>query len=357
ESVVSRGKDIDKELPGHDTSSCTQFEEIRTGESMNNIGIYVELKDAKIKKASFEILSLVNSYNNKDSSLIVTTIVAASNVDHFVDQLSEYGANEIVHIPGLEEKPYNAHLYAKCLAEIVRTNNISTFIGSHTIQGCDLLPRVAAELKAPMATDCISIDIENSKAKRPMYGGKIIAEVVLKGNCRVYSLRPNSITLRKAENRTSPLVKAFNAVEIPLLTRVREVLKSATKEIDLTEADIIISGGRGMKSKENFALLEDFAREFSAAIGASRAAVDSGYAKQSMQVGQTGKTVSPKVYIACGISGAIQHFAGMKTSKVIIAINRDVNAPIFKKADYGIVGDLFQIIPILKRELLNISKQ
>jgi electron transfer flavoprotein alpha subunit len=229
---------------------------------------------------------------------------------------------------------------------------ITDFIACHSAQGKDLIPRLAAKLKAPLVSDCIAVDLSCGRAKKPVFAGKAWCEYQMTGTPRLYTIRPNVIPVETAAAAAPTAVTAAAPAAVPVRTRILEVVRSGDgQKIDLTEAEIIVSGGRAMKAKENFAVLHDLAGVLHAAVGASRAAVDAGFATTDMQVGQTGKVVNPKLYIACGISGAIQHFVGMKTAKVIVAINKDPEAPIFKKADYGIVGDLFQIVPLLKEEL------
>jgi electron transfer flavoprotein alpha subunit len=189
------------------------------------------------------------------------------------------------------------------------------------------------------------------KVIQMVYAGKLISTFKLSGEFRIITIRPNVFPVKEKGSDSQPEVIEAGIVKIEEKSKIIDVIKSETKKIDLTEAEIIISGGRGMKAKENFKILQEVAEVLNAGVGASRAAVDSDYATPDMQVGQTGKVVNPKLYIACGISGAIQHFVGMKTSKFIVAINKDPEAPIFKKADYGIVADLFKAVPLLKEEL------
>ncbi len=313
---------------------------------MSSLGVYIELKDGKVKKTALELLTLAHQAGRE-----AVVVLFANDPGACTDDLAVYGAAKIVHVTGLNGQQPSPETLADSLAKVITDERLGDFIAAHSAAGKDLLPRVAARLEAPLASDCTGVDFDTATATRPMYAGKVIAQVKLTGPNRLYTLRPNTITPEPAAQASSPQVQAVAAEVGADLSAVKEVVKGVAGRIDLTEAEIIISGGRGMKSKENFALLEQAADVLGAAVGASRAAVDAEYATQDMQVGQTGKTVNPVLYIACGISGAIQHFAGMKTAKVIVAINKDPEAPIFAKADFGIVGDLFEVLPVLTEEL------
>jgi electron transfer flavoprotein alpha subunit len=217
--------------------------------------------------------------------------------------------------------------------------------------GKDVAPRLAARLDAAFASDCVELSADGGKfsVQRPVYGGKAFTRIALNALPAVVSLRPNSFPVAApGEGKAETVVVPVEAADTK--AKVVEVIAGQSARPDLTEAERIVSGGRAMKAAENFKLLEELADAIGATVGASRAAVDSGFAVQSMQVGQTGKTVNPKLYIACGISGAIQHVAGMRTAKVIVAINKDPEAPIFQKADYGIVADLFEAVPAMTAE-------
>jgi electron transfer flavoprotein alpha subunit len=316
---------------------------------MGNLGIYIELKDGSVKNTNLELLTLAHKANQD-----ATAVIFAGDAAKHADALKEYGVKQVINVSGIES--YNPENYADQLAKIIQENSLANFIATHSAQGKDLLPRVAAKLEAPLATDCIGVDFANDTAVKPVYAGKAISHIKLSGECKLYTVRPNTVTVEKAKESTSPEVKSISGASADTLATIKEVVKSVSKKIDLTEAQIIVSGGRGIKSKDNFKIIEEMAQALGAAVGASRAAVDSGYASQDMQVGQTGKTVNPVLYIACGISGAIQHFAGMKTSRIIVAVNKDPEAPIFKKADYGIVGDLFKVVPLLTEELKKVVK-
>jgi electron transfer flavoprotein alpha subunit len=253
--------------------------------------------------------------------------------------------------PALE--PYTTDAHAAAVAKAVKENDPSILLLGASTQGKDLSARLVGKLATGMATDCTDVKIADGKllAIRPMYAGKCFGEVVVTGAPQMASLRPNVFTI--VENAKAGTVVKFDPAldAAQLKTKVLEVQKEAAGKIDVSEANIIVSGGRGMKGPEGYAILEELAKLLSAAVGASRAAVDAGWRPQSDQVGQTGKVVSPNLYIACGISGAIQHLAGMSSSKYIVAINKDADAPIFQRADYGIVDDLFKVVPALTVEV------
>jgi len=241
------------------------------------------------------------------------------------------------------------------IADIIDKENPCVVILGASTQGKDLSPRIAARINAPLAMDCVAVQVENSNlvVTRPMYGGKILADVVLDGNPQIAAIRPNSMSIVKTAGAGS-VEKLDVDVGKTDLTFIEKKLE--TGKVELTEADVIVSGGRGMGGSD-FSVIEELADLLEGAVGASRSAVDEGWRSLSDQVGQTGKVVSPNLYIACGISGAIQHLAGMSSSKVILAINKDPDAPIFSKADYGIIGDLFEIVPLIIDETKKIKER
>ncbi len=311
---------------------------------MANIGVYIELKGDKFKKSNKEALSLA-----KKSGKDVYAVIFSNNPGQYSEEFK--GVTKIIQVKD-DNLTFQPDLYADTLAKIVTEFNLNDFIGAHTPQGKELLPRVAAKIKnASLVTDCIEIDLENGSVTKPVYAGKLLSTYVVEDDFRMFTIRPNVFLVEEGGSDAEGEIVTFEPVKNEAKTKIVEVIKSASKKIDLQEAEIIVSGGRGMKAKENFVILEELAEVLNAGVGASRAAVDSEYATPDMQVGQTGKVVNPNLYIAFGISGAIQHFVGMKTSKVIVAINKDPEAPLFKKADYGIVGDLFKVVPLLKEEL------
>jgi electron transfer flavoprotein alpha subunit len=248
---------------------------------------------------------------------------------------------------GLAFSPY---LKAKALAGAMKNFKITALFGLSSATGRDVLARVAAFLDAPLALDCVGVNLAESTVIKSHFSGKTFATIKLTGDYFICGIRPNAIEPRAEPCDAEVMTYQSSAKDTGRLG-VREVKQGKAGIVDLTEADIIITGGRPMGSAENYKVLEACAYVLGAGVGASRAAVDAGYAPHAMQVGQTGKTVSPKLYIACGLSGSIQHFAGMKTSKVIVAVNTDKDAPIFNKSDYGIVGDLFEVVPVLTEVL------
>lgn len=321
---------------------------------MAGILVIAEHKDGKIKKVTFEILSTLQDIA-KNLGVNLDAALIGDNVSGLADELAQYGAQKVYVAEDPKLKDYNTELYTAAAAKIVETAKPSFIFSGATIAGKDLIPRLAARLKTGLLSDCTGIELSADKkivARRFVYSGKAIIEAVANGETQIFTIRPNVFSVKEGDaTKKAEVVKVDAGIAgITPKARIREIIKGQSERPDLTEAAIIVSGGRGMKAKENFKILEELADVLGAAVGASRAAVDSGYADPSQQVGQTGKTVNPNLYIACGISGAIQHLAGMRTSKVIVAINKDPEAPIFKVADYGIVGDLFQVVPELTKE-------
>ena len=310
---------------------------------MANIGLYIELKEGTFKKSNRELLSLA-----RKSGQSVHAVIFCTDLQPYLPELR--GIQTVIQITG-SDLTYQPDSFAQTLADIIAEFKLAVFCGIFSAQGKDLFPRLAAKAKASLVNDCLAVDINKRRAVKPVYSGKLLAEYQIDDERALFTIRPNVIVVEESPAANPPEVKSFQISTNAVKTNIVRVVKSTAKKIDLTEAEAIVSGGRAMKNKENFAILEDLAAVLKAGVGASRAAVDAEYASADMQVGQTGKVVNPKLYIACGISGAIQHFVGMKTSKIIVAINKDPEAPIFNKADYGIVGDLFTIVPLLKEEL------
>jgi electron transfer flavoprotein alpha subunit len=312
---------------------------------MANIGVYIEIKENTFKKSNKEALGVAQR-SGKD---VYAVIFSNQNpLEAYADELK--GISSVIWVKG-DDLTYDPNIYSTTLAKIITDHNLTDFVGICSAQGKDLFPRVAAKIEnASLLNDCVDVDWEKNLFTKPVYAGKLLSNYTIEDEFRLLTLRPN-VFQPEDSGSVVPEPIDYQTVQTESKSKIVEIIKSASKKIDLQEAEVIVSGGRGMKSKENFAVLEELASLLNAGIGASRAAVDSEYASHDMQVGQTGKVVNPKLYIACGISGAIQHFVGMKTSKVIVAINKDPEAPIFKKADYGIVGDLFKIVPLLTEEL------
>ena len=313
---------------------------------MEKIGIFIETKDKEIKKAVFGVITGV-----RREGFELYAFVLDGNAGSYKDGLQEYGINKVVDLSA--DSPtaeYDPEVYAGAMVDVCKARGITIIAGLNSAIGKDILPRLAAELDAACIMDAVSVNVADKTVVKSNYSGKTIAKVKLSGEYFVLGIRPNAIMAEPAPV-TAEVITHKAPVKNEGRLVIKEIKASASKGVDLTEAEIIISGGRAMGSNDNYKLLYECAEVLGAAVGASRASVDAGYAPQSMQVGQTGKTVSPKLYIACGISGAIQHLAGMKTAKVIVAINKDAEAPIFGKCDYGIVGDLFKIVPELTEAL------
>lgn len=314
----------------------------------------LEQRNGNFRKISYEILSEARRLADKLGG-DVAALIFGENIDSLANEVAPYGADTVFLADDPIFATYSPDASSKTTAQLIKKIAPKIVLFGATATGKDLSPRVAAALDVGLATDCIALEISDGEifARRPMYAGKVIAEVKFKDSPALASLRANVFPVETKDGASQVNVEK---AEVPvskdgLKAVVKEIIARSGGKLDVSEATIIVSGGRGMKGPENFKILEDLADVLGAAVGASRAAVDAGWRPHSDQVGQTGKTVSPNLYIACGISGAIQHLAGMSSSKCIVAINKDPDAPIFQKADYGIVGDLFDVVPRLTEEL------
>ena len=279
----------------------------------------------------------------------LTALVLGADVENISKELKPYGPDRIVvaDSPALVE--FLTDAYTNVIYDVIRKETPDVIILGASTQGKDVSARLSARLNAPLAMDCVKIRFEDNRlmATRYMYGGKILADVALKGTPKILAIRPNALDIALADG-----AGALENFDVDTGTTALQFIDKRldTHKKEITEADTVVSGGRGMGSAD-FTVIEALAELLEGAVGASRSAVDEGWRPSSDQVGQTGKVVSPNLYIACGISGAIQHFAGMSSSKVVVAINKDPEAPIFAKADYGIEGDLFEIVPLVTEEI------
>ena len=312
---------------------------------MQKIGILIETKEGEIKKTNLGVITAARG----DARELYAFLMDGINDDQ-KNVLQSYGVHKIVEVIS-EDAPidYNPVSWSQAVSQAMVHFGINTLLGLAGIQGQNLLPRIAAGLDAPLVMDCSAIDLAAHTAQKSQFSGRTIATLKTRGNFHLYGIRPNAIEAVPAFCRAD--VVSFQAEIKKAGLTVKELKQGGSSGVDLTEADVILAGGRGLENSENFSLLFECAQMMGAAVGASRVAVDEGWVPYAMQVGQTGKTVSPKVYIACGISGSVQHFAGMKTAAMIMAINKDPEAAIMKRCDYFVAADLFEIIPALSARL------
>lgn len=313
---------------------------------MAKVLVFAEHHDGIVKPVTYEILGRLSSHNCDVAT--VGKIKADSAAE-----LGKRGAKNIFQLQGSGLEKYSPEGYAQAVHGVIKKGGYDYVFAGATSTGKDFIPRLSIMTDSGMVSEVVNFEMNGDtfKGLRPLFAGKVLANVELKGPKPHYiTVRPNALGMPTSTPGGNAQLTDEAAATSAIRAIVQEVIKGVSEKVDLTEANIIVSGGRAMKAKENFKILDELADVIGATVGASRAAVDSGYADHSMQVGQTGKTVSPSLYIACGISGSIQHQAGMRTSKVIVAINTDPDAPIFQKADYGIVGDLFKVVPVLTQE-------
>lgn len=314
---------------------------------MAKIGVLIDENGGGVKKGDLGALTAARQgRENRVFALLFGNPTEAS-----VDLLQRYGAETVVRIKTPEPNPAPfPEMRAAAIALAMDEYRLDGLLGVAGTAGKEMLARVASLKRAPLVLDCLEIDFTGGTVKKSHFSGRATATLRLNGSPWVLGISPT--VFQERVDPTTAVVLTFEA-QVPQPGRlvVRERIQGDTGGQDVSEAEIVISGGRALGSRENFQILRACASVLGAAVGASRAAVDAGFASHAMQVGQTGKTVSPALYIACGISGSVQHFAGMKRSKTIVAINNDADAPIFGKCDYGLLGDLFEVVPALTRAL------
>ncbi len=313
---------------------------------MKNIGIILELDKGKVKETNFGMITLARA---KDTKLFA--FVMGADVNEVKTDLEAYGITTIVNVVLSDEKLNNPVVRAKALINAIKTHDICVLFGLSTAKGKDLLPRIAAMADAPLVMDCSRVDLEENIATTSQYSGKTMARIKVNGSLLVFGIKPNAID--PVTSPGSAEIVAYDQSHLVsdgfVVIKAGEADKNA--KVSLVEAEVIFAGGRGMKNGENFALLSQCAEKIKAGVAASRVAVDSGWVPYSMQVGQTGEKVNPRVYIAFGLSGSVQHFAGMKTAGMVIAVNTDENAAIMSNSDYYVVADALEILPELTKLL------
>jgi electron transfer flavoprotein alpha subunit len=322
--------------------------------------VFLEVREGKVKKSSLEALSEGKRIAD-DLKKEANAVLVGHNLESLASAAFPYGASKVYVVENSLLNRYSAAAFSQALFSLVEEIKPEVILFSASSMGRDLAPRLAAKLGVSLASDCIRTMVKDGKLEvvRPIFAGKAFITLSFKSSPIMATLRPNIFPLTESGEKKSEVVRKEVVIpEDQVKAPALEILREEGAEIDVTEAEIVVSGGRGMKGQENFDLLRDLVSLFPhAAVGASRSAVDAGWIDHQHQVGQTGKTVSPNLYIAFGISGAIQHLAGMSSSKFIVAVNKDPEASIFKVADFGLVADLFQVIPYLKEELKKLASE
>jgi electron transfer flavoprotein alpha subunit len=313
-----------------------------------------EARDGSLRNVSFESIGAAKTVSEGGE---VVGVLIGEKVSGLAQDLISYGADRVVVVENEKLNQYTSDGFSQALLAVINSEKPEGLIAGHTALGKDLTPKIAAKLSSGLVSDAVNVEAVggNIVFTRPIYSGKAFEKKIVTDGLIFATIRPNNITpLEKDESRSGEVTSL--TVEIKdLRTIIKDVVKKVSEGVDLSEAKVIVSGGRGVKSAEGFQPLKELAKVLGGAVGASRGACDADYCDYSMQIGQTGKVVTPDLYIACGISGAIQHLAGMSNSKVIVAINKDPEANIFNVADYGIVGDLFEVVPILTEEVKKIK--
>lgn len=313
-----------------------------------------EARDQSLRNVSFEAIAAGKIIAEGGE---VIAVIVGDQVNSLGTELIHYGADRVIVVEDTKLSTYTPDGYSQAVLAVIKEENPEGLVFGHTALGKDLSPKIAAKLNSGLISDATSIEVTGGNVvfTRPIYSGKAFEKKIVTDGIIFATIRPNNISsLDKDETRTGD-VRSLSVEIKDLRTIVKEVVRKATEGVDLSEAKVVIAGGRGVKGEDGFEPLKELADVLGGAVGASRGACDAEYCDYSLQIGQTGKVVTPDLYIACGISGAIQHLAGMSNSKVIVAINKDPEANIFKVADYGIVGDLFEVVPLLTEEFKKLN--
>jgi electron transfer flavoprotein alpha subunit len=322
---------------------------------MSRVLAIAEQRDGALKRISEEVVTAARTVADGTGGDVDVVVVGAAGIGEAARALGRFGADRVLAVEHDSLGAYNPESYASAITERVQAGDYFAVLFPATAAGRDLAPRVAARLDVPLASEATGLEVEDGEliVRRPVYAGKAFVELTLDAQPRLLSVRANAF--RAKESPRDATLERLEGADAPTRIRVREVHAGAGDKPDVAEASTVVAGGRGLKDPDNWRLLEELADALGdgVALGASRAVVDAGWRPHSEQVGQTGKTVAPKLYFAVAISGAIQHLAGMRTASTIVAINRDADAPIFKVADYGIVGDAFEVVPRLAEEIRN----
>jgi len=316
---------------------------------MSSILIFAEQRDGKLPKVTMELMGIA-----KKTGWEIGALLIGHGIENLAGELVHYGADKVYVADDASLANYNGDGYSSIFAGIIKDKNPDAVLLGATSTGRDLAGRIAGKLQVGLASDCINMEVKDGGEiifTRPTYTGKLITKVTLTDRPQMATIRPNVFPATTKDEGRSGNIEKLSPSPGEIKTKVVEIIKGSQEELDVAEADVVVSGGRGLGKQEGFKMIEELAHTLGAAVGASRAAVDSDWIAQSHQVGQTGKVISPKLYVACGISGKIQHLVGMSSAKCIVAINKDPEASIFQVADYGIVGDVYQVVPAIIEEL------
>ncbi|GKV68923.1 electron transfer flavoprotein subunit alpha [Sporosarcina sp. NCCP-2716] len=315
-----------------------------------NVLVLGEAREGELRNVSFEAIAAAKQIAGGGT---ITGLLIGDSVENLAQEMVQYGADRVITVEHADLKQYTSDGYSQAFMAVYEQESPDAVVMGHTALGKDLSPKIASKLGSGLISDVTAIEGEGDDAEfiRPIYSGKAFEKVKNKEGLLFFTIRPNNIEPLEKDGSRSGDVSSVSVEITNLRSIIADVVRKASEGVDLSEAKVIVAGGRGVKSEDGFKPLEELAELLGGAVGASRGACDADYCDYSLQIGQTGKVVTPDLYIAIGISGAIQHMAGMSNSKIIVAINKDPEANIFKVADYGIVGDLFEVMPILIEEV------